>query len=209
MTSLRFAGGRAIIAAVTLCLLPGVLLAKDAAGTRKIDLWLKPTAERLQSGAHGNLVLVGDLDASGAMAGLTIATSSGSTALDADILSSFEGSKLSATSMTPDVTRVELSLTVQNFELKDGKTIVYPCDQLVRDIDWSRSNRTDWDIENEYLFGIFRMLGIIINTPRLKFVTDEKAYREAWLTAIEACRRDTSAFFTPLLAAAGNGGKTE
>jgi TonB family protein len=198
-----------IVAALTFCLLPGRAVAQDVAGTKKLDLMLKPTAERLQSGAHGNMVLTGDLDASGAMTGMAIAKSSGSAAFDAELLASFEGNRLSAKSLTPGLTRIELSLTVQNFELKDGKTIVYPCDQVVRDIDWSRSSRTEWDVEQEYLFGIFRMLDIIIDTPRLKFVKDEKAYREAWLTAIEACRHNPGAFFTPLLVAAGNGGKTE
>ncbi|MGH6650917.1 MAG: hypothetical protein ACREB7_07255 [Sphingopyxis sp.] len=208
MTRRLSASGIAIVAALTFFLLPGRAVAQDAAGVKKLDLMLKPTAERLRSGAHGNMVLAGDLDVSGAMTGMAIAKSSGSAAFDAELLASFEGNRLSAKSLTPGLTRIELSLTVQNFELQDGKTIVYPCDQVVRDIDWSRSNRTAWDVEQEYLFGIIRVLGMLIDAPRFKFVMDSKAYRQAWITAIEACRRDASASFVPLLTAAGNTGGT-
>ncbi len=196
----------AIMAAVTLSLMPGPLLANDAADIKKLDLILKPTTQRLESGAHVNVVLAGSLDASGKMTALTITTSSGSAALDKDILSKFEGGRLSTKGLTPDMKRIQLSLTIQNFELKDGKTIVYPCDQVVRDINWSRSNLPDWDVEQEYLYGIIRTIGLLIDEPRFKFLMNSKAYREAWTTAIEGCRRNTRASFLPLLAAAGNSG---
>jgi TonB family protein len=184
-------------------LLPFAATAQPKPSKADIDLSvpdaIKPT------GAHGTVVLEGDIGADGNVANLQVTKTSRSEELDKFALERFAHARIGEDLKKDGATRVQLTVKIYNARALDfGR---YGCQQAVLDADWYQ--RTFETSDNEYseLYLFIQAGGNILARPELAFAKDRGRYDRVLRDTIESCRKTPEANWFATLVRLGRDAK--
>jgi hypothetical protein len=151
-------------------------------------------ADIKSSGAHGTVVLEGDIGPDAYGANVIVTQSSKSDAIDQFALNRYSHVSIGKDVLESGANRFQLTVHVFNTRGMDFGAN-YSCQQAILDNDWYKQTFGTPDNEHTQLYLLIEAGGNIMGRPELAFAKDHKRYDRVWSAAITTCRQDSEARF--------------
>jgi hypothetical protein len=159
-------------------------------------------AEIKPTGAHGTVVLQGDIGADAHGANVAVTQSSKSDAIDQFALNRYAHVPIGKDVIDGGATRFQLTVHVFNTRGMDFGAN-YSCQQAALDDGWYKTTFQTSDNEHTQLYLLIEAGGNVMGRPELAFAKDPKRYDRVWTAAIQACKQAPDARFIDTIIAEG------
>ena len=154
------------------------------------------------SGAHGTIIVEGDVLPDRHLANLHVTKSSHSTKLDEYALNLYRKAKIGDDLMGNDPNKIRMTMKFYNAGLTLTDLREYSCSQAVADYDWYNTVAPG-EVEKSPLYSFLSVSGTLLNVHYFSFAKNQKAYDQAWHMAIEDCRSQSQANFVKIFYESG------
>jgi hypothetical protein len=155
------------------------------------------------SGAHGTVVIEGDISPDLHVANPHIVSSSHSIDLDDYALNMYGHASLTPSTTTKNASKIRLKIRLYNAGLDSMDWEKYSCLQADLDADWYRKTFPG-EREVSPLYEFLSAAGTLIGVKVLSFARKPSVFEQAWAEAIEDCRTHPQAWFAGRFIAIGN-----
>jgi TonB family protein len=191
-----------VTASMWVLLLPSAVTAQTKQAEVTTDLLVPDTIK--PSGAHGTVVLEGDIGPDGHVANLMVGKSSRSEEIDQFALKRYEHAGVGDDLKEGGASRIQLTVRVYNTRGMDFGA-GYNCQQAILDNDWYKRTFETTENEHTQLYLLIEAEGNF--QPKLAFAKEPARYDRAWSGAIEVCRKTPEANWLATLIQVGRDAK--